>query len=179
MFRSEMFVVALAFVATCACKTGNDPIGPTPPITAGPKTVPGTQVQSISVPDSAVPIQIWLENVEPGLGGQLVVGQSAWVAWNCSGPNTHGAFITTEFLFAGRSATGLGVGSSVEFGSAAYPCGFTYSQRGLPPVTADTPNVTGVKFYVWVSKGRWSGAPVGPPDAMTSEIPLNWRAPVR
>jgi len=175
LVRLFSFVLFGFFIVSCS---RSNPASPSPPSVPGPspQPVPGTTVQSVPLPGTNELLLIWITALSPNKNGQLVIGQQAYVSYTCGGPAGYSAFITSEFLIEGvaeKGPWGSGGGSIV--------IDVRCDTRGGPTpllVNSTTPNVTAVRWYVWVEKApNW---PLNrdirgiPPDAILTES-LGWK----
>ncbi|KKU50215.1 MAG: hypothetical protein UX71_C0002G0186 [Parcubacteria group bacterium GW2011_GWA1_47_10] len=170
----QFFVVVALVVMTSACS--KSPSGPSQ-VPPGPTPFPGTSIQTVPLSENQT-FKFWIISATPAIGGQLVVGQKANIAWTGSGPSVFHACVRSIFILEGVAEEhwsrigGMAINSSADIPLTA--------GRSID-VDDNTPNVVSFKWYIWVSTspivsvGDCSNRD---PD-FTIKQTLNWRAPAK
>ena len=109
----------VVFVAMLGIACGSSPTAPTVVVPPAPQPVAGTSTIDVPIAGQANPFQIWIEALNPGLNGQLVLGMRAWITWTCSGPPNTSLKIHVEEVDGNGAIHDSGAGTYVTRGSGA------------------------------------------------------------
>ena len=109
----------VVFVAMLGIACGSSPTAPTVVVPPAPQPVAGTSTIDVPLAGQDHPFQIWIEALNPGLGGQLVLGMLASITWTCSGPPNTSLKIHVEQVDDNGAIEDAGAGTYATRGSGA------------------------------------------------------------